>query len=52
MVVPNSTYLKLKIFGTRGVITVSTSFQMAYACKQAKRGLATERELGLHLVPK
>ena len=33
MVVPNYTYLKLKMPGPHGVITVSTSFQRAYECE-------------------
>ena len=33
MAVPNYTYLKLKIPGPGGVITVSTSFQHAYECE-------------------
>ena len=33
MAVPNYTYLKLKMSGPRGVITVSTSFQRAYKCE-------------------
>ena len=33
MAVPNYTYLKLKILGPRGVITVGTSFQRAYKCE-------------------
>ena len=32
MAVPNYTYLKLKMPGPGGVITVSTSFQHAYEC--------------------
>ena len=32
-VVPNYTYLKLKMPGPRGVITVGTSFQRAYECE-------------------
>jgi hypothetical protein len=32
MAVPNSTYLKLKMPGPRGVIIVGTSFQRAYEC--------------------
>ena len=52
--VPNYTYLKLKMLGPRGVITVSTSFQRAYECEVecyghaatvvASRELATLRE--------
>ena len=33
MVVPNYAYLKLKMLGPRGVITVGTSFQRAYECE-------------------
>ena len=33
MAVPNYTYLKLKMPGPRGVITVGTSFQRAYECE-------------------
>ena len=33
MAVPNYTYLKLKMSGPRGVITVGTSFQCAYKCE-------------------
>jgi hypothetical protein len=33
MAVPNYTYLKLKIPGPKGVITVGTSFQRAYECE-------------------
>ena len=33
MVIPNYTYLKLKMSGPHGVITVGTSFQRAYECK-------------------
>ena len=33
MVIPNHTYLKLKMLGPGGVITVGTSFQRAYECK-------------------
>ena len=33
MDVPNYTYLKLKMPGPHGVITVSTSFQHAYECE-------------------
>ena len=33
MAVPNYTYLKLKMSGPRGVITVGTSFQCAYECE-------------------
>ena len=33
MDVPNYTYLKLKMSGPRGVITIDTSFQRAYECE-------------------
>ena len=33
MVVPNYTYLKLKMLGPCGVITIDTSFQRAYECE-------------------
>ena len=33
MVVPNYTYLKLKMSGPCGVITIGTSFQHAYECE-------------------
>ena len=33
MAVPNYTYLKLKMPGPQGVITVDTSFQRAYECE-------------------
>jgi len=33
MIVPNYTYLKLKMSGPRGVIIVDTSFQCAYECE-------------------
>ena len=33
MAVPNYTYLKLKISGPRGVITIGTCFQHAYECE-------------------
>ena len=33
MAVPNYTYLKLKMPGPHGVITVGTSFQRAYECE-------------------
>ena len=39
--VPNYTYLKLKMPGPRGVITVSASFQRAYECKVECCGHAT-----------
>ena len=33
MAVPNYTYLKLKMLGPRGVITVGTTFKRAYECE-------------------
>ena len=33
MAVPNYTYLKLKMPGPHGVITIDTSFQRAYECE-------------------
>ena len=33
MAVPNYTYLKLKMPGPRGVITIGASFQHAYECE-------------------
>ena len=34
-IVPNYTYLKMKMLDPHGVITTSTSFQVAYACELA-----------------
>ena len=33
MAIPNYTYLKLKMLGPHGVITVGTTFQRAYECE-------------------
>ena len=33
MAIPNYTYLKLKMPGPHGVITIDTSFQRAYECE-------------------
>ena len=33
MAVPNYTYLKLKMMGPCGVITIGTSFKRAYECE-------------------
>ena len=41
MVVPNYTYLKLKMPGPHRVITISTSFQRAYECEVECCGHAT-----------
>ena len=61
MAVPNYTYLKLKMPGPRGVITVGTSFQNAYECEVeccghaaavvASRELATLREEATEKMP-
>ncbi|XP_066382012.1 uncharacterized protein [Miscanthus floridulus] len=40
MAVPNYTYLKLKMSGPHGVITVGTSFQHAYKCEVESCGHA------------
>ena len=41
MAIPNYTYLKLKMPGPHGVITVGTSFQHAYECEVECCGHAT-----------
>jgi hypothetical protein len=41
MVVPNYTYLMLKMPSTRGIITVSVSLKAAYTCEQANCELAS-----------
>ena len=41
LVVPNYTYLKLKMSGNHRVITVGTNFQRAYECKVECCGHAT-----------
>ncbi|XP_066373847.1 uncharacterized protein [Miscanthus floridulus] len=41
MAVPNYTYLKLKMLGPRGIITVGTSFQRAYECEVESCELAS-----------
>jgi hypothetical protein len=41
MAIPNYTYLKLKMPGSNGVITVSGSFEHAYACGREHFELAT-----------
>ena len=41
MAVPNYTYLKMKMLGPNGVITVGTSFQCAYECEVKCCGHAT-----------
>ena len=40
MAVPNYTYLKLKMPGPRGVITIGSCFQHAYRCKVGSCELA------------
>jgi hypothetical protein len=35
MAIPNCTYLKLKMSGPNGIITVGASFKAAYKCKRA-----------------
>ena len=41
MVIPNYTYLKLKMPGPNGVITVSSAFSHAFACDREHYELAT-----------
>ncbi|XP_066323916.1 uncharacterized protein [Miscanthus floridulus] len=41
MAIPNYTYLKLKMLGPHGVITIGTSFQRAYECEVECCGHAT-----------
>ena len=41
MAVPNYTYLKLKLPGPHGIITISASFQQAYECEVECCGHAT-----------
>jgi hypothetical protein len=41
MAIPNYTYLKLKMLGPHGVITVGTSFQRTYKCEVECYELAT-----------
>ena len=49
MAVPNNTYLKLKMLGPGGVITVGTSFQRAYECEvecfKHAEAIVTSKEL-------
>ena len=40
-VVTNYTYIKMNMLGPHGVITMSTSFQVAYACERANCELAS-----------
>ena len=41
MAIPNYTYLKLKMSGPNGVITVSSAFSHAFACDREHYELAT-----------
>ena len=41
MAIPNYTYLKLKMLGPHGFITIGTSFQRAYECEVKCYGHAT-----------
>jgi len=41
MVVPNNTYLKLKMLGLNGVITVGSTFSHAFTCDRKHFKLAT-----------
>ena len=41
MVIPNYTYLKLKILGPNSVITVGSKFSHAYTCDHEHYELAT-----------
>ena len=41
MVIPNYTYLKLKMLGPNGVITVGSTFSHAYTCDREHYKLAT-----------
>ena len=41
MAVPNYTYLKLKMLGPNGVITVGSTFSHAYMCDREHFELAT-----------
>ena len=49
MAIPNYTYLKLKMPGPLGVITIGTSFQRAYECEvecyDHARAIITSKEL-------
>ena len=41
MAIPNYTYLKLKMLGPNGIITVSSAFSHAFACDREHYELAT-----------
>ena len=45
MVVPNYTYLKLKMPGPCGIITIGTSFQRAYECCEHASAIIASKEL-------
>jgi len=51
MAIPNYTYLKLKMLGPCGVITIGTSFQRAYECKvecyEHATAIVTSKELAI-----
>jgi hypothetical protein len=48
-VIPIYIYLKMKMPGPHGVITTSTSFQVAYACKQANCKLTSAQAVAREL---
>ncbi|XP_066323288.1 uncharacterized protein [Miscanthus floridulus] len=50
MVVPNYTYLKLKMSGPCGVITIGTSFLRAYKCEVESYELASATLVSKELV--
>jgi hypothetical protein len=54
MAVPNYTYLKLKILGPRGIITVGPTYQRAYECNAEcfQFAEATIRSDRLHAEPR
>jgi hypothetical protein len=54
MAVPNYTYLKLKIPGLRGIITVGPTYQCAYECDVEcfQFAEATDRSTRLHAEPR
>ena len=45
MAIPNYTYLKLKMPGPKGVITVSSSFKHAYECVEYGEAIENSTEL-------
>ena len=49
MAVPNYVYLKLKMPGPRGVITVQSNFRHAYVCDQENCSLAAEQTAAAEL---